>query len=1138
MGCRRLLVQLLIVLLCASQVPAGLVVTGTSGITATGADGIVYYKTSGITATGADGWLAFGVNGITTSYPEGITATGADGVNYTGTNGITATGVATLTIQRLYGITATGADGFTLRDANGTSYPLAALFIQQANGITATGADGITATGADGITATGADARQIAYAEGITATGADVLTITEPAGITATGADGRIFTLVSGNLTLTTVTSLAGSHAAGLAFSGADGITATGADAQRNTALEAGEYAHADGITATGADRLGLASVESLTAARAEGFTITDANQTQYRANTVVIRQATGITATGADGITATGADGITATGADALRAVYVNGITATGADSLTIQHATGITATGADGRILLPAPGRLSISSAAGFNATGIQGLTLNGARALTATGLLATAQQGLQSVDPELALTLNQLTDDSNLNAALIYYRWPTEADLNDLRALGILGGVRYRVLPVLAVTATKAQLLAASRLPAVRALYGNRSLQTLADPGYPLTGADRARTDADLMKRNGGLPVSGRGVTVAVLDTGLDSLHADLAGRVVQNVKLAGFPGVSAGFTYPLSFENVPNTDWLHGHGTFVGGVIAGNGLRSGGKYTGVAPGARLLGLSAGDLNLFYVLEGFDYILAHGTALGVRVVNCSFSAATVYDANDPVNLATKLLTERGVSVVISAGNNGPGLQTLNPYAQAPWVIAVGATDSRGRLADFSARGAFGSPTERPALVAPGVSVVSLRSATAPSLTGVLGAEADTQRLTPAELPYYTSASGTSFSAPQVAGAIALLLEANPLLTPAQVRALLQRTATPLPPAFAHESGAGMLNVHAALLQAAFPQRRFGSFRATLERGQARFVNDPFQSFSGTVTPGTSYSTQLSLPPNTLSAAVQLAWGPLTSTNDLGLAMLDPNGVQRAAANVLNLPGLTGRRERLVLTEPVAGLWTAQISHTIGAVATPQAFNGALALTRVEYAPLRDLEGLSPNQRAEIYQTLRSFVMWPLGNQFRPELGVSRWELALVLLLGGRVPQYLPAQPNYQDANDAATQLPVESVQAAPGGKLFPDAEPGGRFKPNERANRLSAAIALVRAAGLRGEAESSANLPLPITDAAQVPPALRGYISVALKRGLLTAEGALFRPYEALQRVELAHAWLTLAATLQAP
>jgi serine protease AprX len=946
-------------------------------------------------------------------------------------------------------------------------------------------------------------------------------------GITATGVDGIFYNGTSG-ITATGVDGL-------LAFS-VNGITATGVDGVPIAGATGATYIGVNGITATGVDGLTMNSAAGITATGVDGITATGVDGTVYHADSLLIRQANGITATGVDGITATGVDGAVSTGPDSFTIARTDGITATGVDSFLINTADGITATGVDGTIFTISPNGVLITGADGITATGVDGITATGVDSVTGLVNDVTQPAGLQSLDPELAVLLNRLTDDSNVNAAIVYHHTPTESDLNDLRALSILGGTRYHVLPVIVTTTTKRQLIAASRLPAVRAIYGNRTLQPLADPGRGLTGVERVRTDADLKQSNGGSSLSGRGVTVALLDTGLNGLHADLAGRVVQNVKLAGTLGVSVGFNYPLSLENLSNTDLLSGHGTFVGGVIAGNGARSGGKYTGVAPGAQLLGLSAGDLNLFYVLEGFDYLLWRGADYGVKVVNCSFSANTVYDANDPVNVATKLLTEQGINVVFSAGNTGPGLGTLNPYAMAPWVISVGATDERGRLANFSSRGDFRLANARPTVVAPGVNIISLRSSPVLSVTGVFGIQSgvDLQLLKLTELPFYTTSSGTSFSAPQVAGAIALMLEANPTLTPAQVRDVLQRSATPLPPHYAHEVGAGLLNAHAAVLEAAFPQRRMGQFRATLERGQVRFVNDPAQPFSGIAQPGNVHETNLLVPAGALLASVRIAWGPTLSLNDLGLSLFDPSGAKQAESNELNLPGLTGKRESVVIQHPAiasAGIWRAQVRHTIGLAASAQLFAGALETTHVEYAPLSDLQELSATAREEIYQTLRSFVLAPLGNRFRPAFTISRYDLATALVQGARVPQYLAGQARFTDVRDTLTRLMVESVQAAPGGPLFYDAVPGNRFRPDDRADRLTAVIALVCAAGLRPEAEAKVGAALPFTDANLIPAQYRGYIAIALARGLLVPGDAMFRPASALTRVELAHALVTL-------
>ncbi len=968
---------------------------------------------------------------------------------------------------------------------------------------------GITITGADGITATGADGVTYVSTSGITATGADGFLTFAPNGITATGADG-------------------------ITATGADGITATGADGYT--------YTGTNGITATGADGITITGADGITATGADGITITGADGTSYKADSVIIRKPNGITATGADGITATGADGITATGADARRIAHADGITATGADGITITGADGITATGADGQIRSIAPNGITITGADGITATGADGITITGADGfvqtsadgITATGADTSERSGIRSVDPELAVRLNTLTDDSNVDAIIVYHRKPTDADMVDLVSMGVLGGTRYRELPMIALTASKRQIIQISHLQAVRSIYGNRTLQSTLDPYLTVTRIERVRSDADLTRKNIGLPVSGRGVTVAVLDTGVDGTHADLSGRVVQNVKLADTQSVSVGFTEPVNVENLPTTDQAYGHGTFVAGLIAGNGVRSGGKYGGVAPGANIVGLSAGDLNLSYVLSGFDYLLAH-PQLGVRVVNCSFSANTVFDLNDPVNVATKILADEGVNLVFSAGNTGSAAHTLNPYAVAPWVVSVGATDERGRLADFSSRGDFGSALFHPTIVAPGVSVVSLR-ATAVNVTGTTGLiNADTSRLSPAELPFYTTASGTSFSAPQVAGTIALMLEVNPQLTPQKVRDILQRTATALPNYFQHEVGAGMLNAYAAVLEAAFPSRRMGQWRASLDLGQVSFTNQQTQQFTGYVPPQGSFEMNVNIPADALLASVETAWGPLGGTSDLALSLYNSAAAKLSDVNRLNQPGLTGKREGVTLRAPGASQVRIHLANALGAagLSEPQPVSGLLEVTRAEYKPLNDLGDLSADARADIYQSLRMFALSPYLNRFRPNFGVTRAELAAALVKGARVPQYLPGQSHYTDVRDSATMLFVESVQASPAGALFTDATSGGQFRPDDYATRLVAAVALVRAAGLQAETSAASMQPLTLNDASAIPANLRGYVAVALAHGLMTADSSgNFRAQSSLTRAELAHAIVAIS------
>ncbi len=975
----------------------------------------------------------------------------------------------------------------------------AGISVVRSNGITLTGADGIQYVGMNGITLTGADGFLNYRANGITLTGADGITLTGADGLTSTGSNGATYTGPNG-ITLT----------------GADGITLTGAD----------------GITLTGAD----------------GITLTGADGQQYHADSILVSRPNGITLTGADGITLTGADGITLTGADGAARVGLNGITLTGADGIALTGADGITLTGADGITLTGADGvvgfgstgvifdhtnptgitltgadGITLTGADGITLTGADGITLTGADGITLTG--ADDNSGLQGLDPELAVALNNAADDSNINAIVVYHNAVTDADIARLQQIGIAGGTRMRVLPAVYVTATKTQLIAVSQLATVRSIYGNRTLTFNSDPYFNSTGVQRIAGDNELRQENSGLPVTGRNVTVAVLDTGINAQHADLAGRVVQNVRLNDLQSAPAGFNYPLPVENLSNTDLVSGHGTFVGGVIAASGASSAGRFGGVASGARLLGLSAGDANLVNVLSGFDYLLDRGPTQGVRVVNCSFSANTVFDVNDPVNVATKMLTDRGVNVVFSAGNTGPGNSTMNPYAVAPWVVGVGATDAAGELAGYSSRGNFGDELAHPSLVAPGTNIVSLRSL--PTVTGVSGiAGADAQRLSSSEMPYYTTATGTSFSAPQVAGAIALMLEANPNLTPAEVKDILSRTATPLPRYFYHEAGAGMLNTYAAVLEAAFPDRHMGMFRSTISRNGVRFTTRTSETFVQMVFPNLATSSSVAIPQNTVQASINIAWD--LSANDFGLKVYNSSGALLGESNYLNLPGLTGRREKVVFRNPLAGSLHAAAGH-FGFAGTSQQVFGAVEVTQVEYPTMMDLATLSPDLVAHAEKSLISSVMLPEGRKFRPATSVTRAEFAETLVRGGFVPQYLAASAMFTDVRDLYFRNAVESVQSNPDGALFVDAT-GGRFYPHNSTTRLAAAIAYVKAAQLDSLTPSTA-LPLTVTDASAIPVQWRGYVAVALQRGFLKLDGNTFNSSRSITRIELAQALNTL-------
>jgi hypothetical protein len=276
--------------------------------------------------------------------------------------------------------------------------------------------------------------------------------------------------------------------------------------------------------------------------------------------------------------------------------------------------------------------------------------------------------------------------------------------------------------------------------------------------------------------------------------------------------------------------------------------------------------------------------------------------------------------------------------------------------------------------------------------------------------------------------------------------------------------------------------------------------------------------------VQPGTPTAATVNVPQNALFAAMEIAWSSL-SLNDLGLAMYDPSSTKQADVNVVNLPGLTGKREHALVNSPVAGAWRVRVTNTLGIAGTPQPFVGVLETGHAEYGPLRDLGGVDAATRADILQALRTFVMQPVGANFRPAFTVRRADLAGALVLAGCAPQYLPQQPTYSDVRDPQTMLYVESAQHAPGGALFPD---GGtrKFTPDAAVDRVTAAVVLVRAAGWEAEAQSNTSL-LIVPDVTLITDKWRNYVTVALRHGLLTTTNQYFRPQAGLTRAELAHA-----------
>jgi serine protease AprX len=409
---------------------------------------------------------------------------------------------------------------------------------------------------------------------------------------------------------------------------------------------------------------------------------------------------------------------------------------------------------------------------------------------------------------IDPVLATMLASAAPAQLLEAAVVFDAVPSPTVVTLVRATGV-SVAPLRVLPMAEVRGTKAQLQAVSLLAPVASMWGNHDLELALHESTQLIQANDVWAPP--------LGYTGRGVGVAVLDSGIDATHPDLRrpGKTIQNVKVLGYQK----YVSPtLVVEDLDDTDTSTGHGTHVAGIVAGDGSASGGYYRGVAPGANLVGVGSADgTDMLTALAGYDWILANRARYGIRVINNSWADGKIaYDPQDPLNRASKAAFDAGITVVFAAGNDGQASgNVFNRYAWPSWVVSVGGSTKLGTLGDYSSAG---DDVHHPTLIAPGSFIASTRA----SLGVVTDANSSPLDLTdpmsprmiaPEHTLHYTAAIGTSMSAPHVAGVAALMLEANPSLSPSQVHELLAASATPVASCPIAHCGAGLVNALAAV-------------------------------------------------------------------------------------------------------------------------------------------------------------------------------------------------------------------------------------------------------------------------------------------------------------------------------------
>lgn len=784
----------------------------------------------------------------------------------------------------------------------------------------------------------------------------------------------------------------------------------------------------------------------------------------------------------------------------------------------------------------------------------------------AIAIIGILAFQSQAA-TLSSQLRTQLSSLTDSASVGMVIVSFNTNNglqPSHLNILRSVGVTGGQTFPKLGMVAQPMTAGQVRALAANPSVRSIWSNDRLYYYMNQARMLTGVDRLRSESAFTFRNGGMPVSGAGdFSVLVIDSGIDATHGDLpfGTKVVQNVHPILGTDTVEGFTPNVTVENVPNTDQTVGHGTHVAGIIGGTGVRSGGSYGGVAPGAKIIGAGLGaGLFVLNAVGAWEWGLANQYRYNIRVVSNSYGNDGPFEPDNPINIASKAAYERNIAVVFAGGNSGPTKNTYNPYAKAPWVIGVAAGTKEGDLADFSSRGtareerlANDDPNDdfdAPTITAPGTgrafetnagrftsAIVSTRAMSNLTANGL---DADAE-LAPGMIPFYTQISGTSMATPFISGVIALMLDADPTLSVDEIREILTSTATKMPGRADWEVGAGYVNAYAAVDKVFNRSRNYANFQNQTFNtvfGEERPAQQTFRiDFNPAVSgPASTNATTFKVEPdmNVLDVFASVDTAAEEGTGNLvGIRATSPSGASFSTA--IDYPVIGTSARQIVVPNPEPGVWTLEVRGARGltavqGVSSPiqAAAPGPVAgtVTQIKYIlpNIPDIKGNAA--QADIEKAIKSRLIDTFADgTFQPDSIVNRGDFAKTLLSNTSLRQSLGASPRFTDVSGELARI-AEAVTAngstlrdynfAPKGLMSAS---GSSFNPTGTVSRLDMAVAFVRALGHDAEARAKANQTVMVggqalSDNAQIPGDLRGYVQIAIDNGLFEAFAAEVR------------------------
>jgi len=364
------------------------------------------------------------------------------------------------------------------------------------------------------------------------------------------------------------------------------------------------------------------------------------------------------------------------------------------------------------------------------------------------------------------EYKISTGRYATNDNLTLLVDYDHKPNLMDIQNLNSDGAEVVYVAKYIDTIIVHMNFMDVSKLTKRPEVVMIEDNTEFTITLDTAVPSIGADKAKKD---------FGANGKGVTVAVIDTGIDAKHMSLDDMddnpLTNDSKVIGWYDV-------INNRLTPYDD--NGHGSHCSGIIAGTGAPSK-KYVGVAPGAKLVGVkvlsSAGSGSNTGVIQGVEWVIDNKNKYNISVISMSLgSQAIPFITNNGRSAESRLLDtamDKGITVVVAAGNAGPRYETIGPPGDAEKVITVGSVRDNHILSTYSSRGPVGIPGHmyvKPDVCAPGENVISVKANS---------------------LNDYTSASGTSMATPMTAGTVALILHAKPSLTPTEVKNYLTKNA-----------------------------------------------------------------------------------------------------------------------------------------------------------------------------------------------------------------------------------------------------------------------------------------------------------------------------------------------------------